>query len=359
MRVLHVIDAGPPLLREFGRPRTEETFDDRVLACREVISRSSAEFDHHVCLLGWAGAAARGRTLGLGVDYVIPSMLARARLSVGRIGMLVRNVRPDMVHWWDRRWTGGCFGRPGRAWRLEAVLGSTPMKLPLWLSRGGALVCGSAERSNAMAAGLQAFDVPPPAFASRAGKPDDMKVLLLGPGADARDFIFMCGLIWGAGMQISGLVPASGSGHERTRRVGRTFQYPVQITTSDRPRSELLSGSAAAVWMGPAKPGVASPAVSITSALAAGVPVAVPFSMEWTIPAALRPRLVARNSTPNELARVLMNILGDPSVRDAVGHSGPAPDGANHAFAGAALAAYDGQSVAARPMEPTIRSPAA
>jgi hypothetical protein len=160
MRVLHVIDAGRPLLREFARPRLEETFDDRALACRLLIERSGHLHDHRVCVLGWRRAVSRAGEVGLPIDAAIPSMLGRAHLSVSRVSALVRRVRPDIVHWWHPRWTGGVFGRPGRAWRLEAILGSTPMKLPLWLSRAGALACGPAEEATARRAGLEGIPLP-------------------------------------------------------------------------------------------------------------------------------------------------------------------------------------------------------
>jgi hypothetical protein len=350
MRVLHVIDAGHPLLREFARPRLEDTFDDRVLACRELVVRSPRSYDHRVGILGGAHAVARAASLGLPIDLVVPPLLGEVHLAVGPVGKVVRAVRPDIVHWWNRRWTGGCFGRPGRAWRLESILGSTPLKVPLWLSHGGALVCGPAERMAANGADLQPFDIPPPAFAGTpiAAECDEPpRVLLLGPNADARHFLFMCGLIWGSGMKLTAVVAANAAGHARTRRVGRTFQYPVRVIISNNPRAELLAKCAAAVWMGPARPDTASPAASIQSALAAGVPVAVPVEVEWAIPASLRPRLVGKNSTPNDLARMLIGILSDPPVLNDHGRS----EAANVAFTHAALRAYEGRAMAVAPAD--------
>jgi hypothetical protein len=185
------------------------------------------------------------------------------------------------------------------------------------------------------------------------------RVLLLGPGANAREFLFMCGLIWGSGTPVAAVIPSNARALDRTRRVGRTFQYPVRVITSEAPRAQLLAGCAAAVWMGPSESGGSSPAVPIASALASGVPVVVPFSVEWAVPEPLRSILVARNSTPNELARVLMRVLGDQRVAASLRQRRTDLERSTEAFVATTLDAYEGKTVGEHQRDTIVRWPAA
>src|SRR6185436_16928556 len=143
MRVLHLIDAGRPRMREFSRAMPGEGFDDRVLACDLVCRRSGPEFEHQVCLLGPVRAKERALRLGMVADAHIAPALGSLRHVSGPVGALISRIRPDLVHWWGPWWTGGCFGRPGKAWSFESLFGITPLGLPVWLSGGAAVVSGS------------------------------------------------------------------------------------------------------------------------------------------------------------------------------------------------------------------------
>ncbi len=342
MRVLHLIDAGSPILREFARPRFDVGLDDRVLACRELCL--DARHEHRTCFVGPHAAAKRANSLGLSFEHVVSPLLGRPKLAVKSIGQIIRAIRPDLVHWWNDSWTAGCVGRPGRAWRLESVLGTTPMRLPLWLSRAAALTCGPAERASAAALALSIREVSPPVFVSdarptRAVQPIGARILLLGPGADARRFLYLCGLLGCIGLRVCAVIPVAANSLSRTRRFRHVLDQGIDVDISSAPRSELIRTCDAAVWMG--GPRGPSP-IAIGSAVAAGVPVIVPPEAAWAVPEPLHEMLVARNSTPNELARVVQLHFADvDQIERRMDACRPNPGAVNARFVESVYAAYD------------------
>lgn len=345
MRVLHVIDAGPPLLREFARSRPELSLDVRALACQLAVEASTN--DHRICLIGSRSAHRRLRLLNLDPDHNIPSILGRPGLAVGEMGRLLRAVRPDLIHVWNGHWTGGCIGRPGRAWRLETVLGATPLGLPFWLSSAQALACGPYEIDRATAAGFEAVPVDAPILLSSAPRStqrtDAIRVLMLGPHADARRFVFLCTLLGRIGVTVCPVISVASDSMRRTRHFYRLIDRPLRATVTRRPVTELLQMCDLALWMG----GPRGPcAASIRSALAAGVPVIVPPDGAWAIPASLHSHLVARNSTSAELARRVQACAEHPDIMKSVVELGGTLT--NHGFLAPIQRCYSGHHFGTR-----------
>lgn len=307
MRVLHVIDSGRPFIREFARVQLDLAFDSCVLACRHVVEACGPGADHHTCVIGSGAASVRAAELGLRIDRHIVPPLTRERLSGGQMNRMVRSVRPDIVHWWTRRFTGGCIGLPGRAWRLESLLGVTPLGLPLWLSSPTALINGPSENSAALAAGVRAIPVPSfaacPSLLRPQPRPDGtLRVLAVGECADPRKFAFLCSLMAMIGVPVVAVLPASNQSLRRVRRFSRNVERPVELEVSSAPLSTLVRTCHLGLWMG-GRAGL-SP-LDVAAALSAGMPMVVPPDGAWAIPEPLRPFLVAGNPLPGELARVL------------------------------------------------------
>ncbi len=321
MRVLHLIDAGRPRLREFTRAMPGEGFDDRVLACGLVCRETAPDFEHRVCIVGTARAEARARRLGVVPDAHISPTLGSLRHATGAVGALITSVRPDLVHWWGPGWTGGCFGRPGRAWTIETLMGATPLGLPVWLCGGAAVVCGSEEGRWAAQAGLgRIVEAISPAFPAtdRAVKDatprkdgEPLTVLLLGPGADARPLGILCGLIGVVGTPLRPTIERGAFQIARARRLQRLIPGFAPIKIDGRPRSELLNEADLAVWMG----GDGSPVVSIASALASGVPVVAPPSAAPLFCDEIRGACMSLNANPPEVARKLLAFFEQPDLR--------------------------------------------
>jgi hypothetical protein len=347
MRVLHVIDSGPPLLREFARARTELSFDVRARSCRLIVD--NAPGDHRICLLGGGSACRRLARLGVSAELVVPPPLGRPRLAVAGMGRLLRAVRPDFVHVWNGRWTGGCVGRPGRAWRLESVAGTTPMGLPFWLSSARAFACGPMEHKRALDLGITPVSVEPPCLLdserSRCDSSDDaVRVLMLGPHADARRFVFLCTLMGEIGVPVRPIVSASSDSMRRTRHFYHLIDRPIRAVVTSRPLMSLLPRCDIALWMGGPKGPCAA---SVRSALASGVPVIVPPEAGWVIPEPLRPHLVARNTTSAELARLVQACAENRhQMREMVQRAGPF---SNRSFVDEILGFYSG-----RPFEAAV-----
>lgn len=324
MRVLHLIDAGRPRMRELARARPGEGFDDRALSCGLVCELTRGEFDHHVCIVGSGRAANRARRLGLRPQTHICPTLGSLRFASGSIAKLITAVRPDLVHWWGPGWTGGCFGRPGKAWRLEVVMGVTPLGLPVWLCGGAAIVCGPEEGRWAAQAGLgsvvEAISPVFPAIGGHTPRPSTLSkdapltVLLLGPGADAKPLGFMCGVVAVVGRSLNPVAEIGAVQVARTRRLQHTLPGDARITIDNRPRSELLQEADVAVWMG----GQGSPMVSIASAMASGIPVIAPPIAAALFPESIRSMCVALNSNVPELTRKLLALFDNPALTHAV-----------------------------------------
>lgn len=341
MRVLHVIESGRTLLREFARARTELSLDVRAQTCRLIVEASAD--DHRVCLIGSAAAARRVLRLGVNPEHVVPPVLGRLGMAVGEMGRLLRGVRPDLVHVWNGEWTGGCIGRPGRAWRMESVLGATPLGLPFWLSSPQAFVCGPGETERAQAVGFDALPVDAPVLPDsgverRTPSADSVRVLQLGPHADARKFVFLCTLLGQIGVTVCPIISASSGSIRRTRHFYRLIDRPLLATVTSRPLTELVQLCDLALWMG----GPTGPCpASIRTAFAAGLPVIVPPSGAWAIPESLRSLLVARNTTSAELARLVQACAENTrAVREKVMAIG---DDSNEGFLTPILSRYSGR----------------
>ncbi|MBX3377381.1 MAG: hypothetical protein KF678_10315 [Phycisphaeraceae bacterium] len=350
MRVLHVIDSGAPLLREFARARTELSFDVRARSCRLIVD--SVPGDHRICLLGGGSARRRLTELGVSAELVVPPPLGRPGLAVAGMGRLLRMVRPDFVHVWNGRWTGGCVGRPGRAWRLESVAGATPMGLPFWLSSPRAFACGPMEHKRALDLGITPVSVEPPCLLDSErprceSSHDAVRVLMLGPHADARRFVFLCTLMGEIGVPVRPIVSASSDSMRRTRHFYHLIDRPIRAVVTSRPLMSLLPTCDVALWMG----GPMGPCpANVRSALASGVPVIVPPEASWVIPDSLRPHLVARNTTSAELARLVQTCAENRrQMRDMVHRAGPF---SNRAFVGEIRGFYSG-----RPFDTALEEP--
>lgn len=301
-----------------------EGFDDRALACDLVRRQAGDDIEHIVCIIGTARANERAARLGVHPDYHIAPVLGSLRHTTGPVGALITKVRPDLVHWWGPGWTGGCFGRPGRAWAIEALFNATPLGLPVWLSGGAAIVCGAEEGRWAAQAGLgRIVEAIAPVFPATARdaalingrrREGHLTVLLLGPGADARPLGILCGLVGVVGTPLRPVIERGALQIPRTRRLQRLIPGPVPITIDDRPRSELLNEADLAVWMG----GHGSPVVSIGSALASGVPVVAPVAAAGMFCQSIREACTSLNTNPPEVARKLLAFFEAPELRERV-----------------------------------------
>jgi hypothetical protein len=319
MRVLHVIDACPPRIRELARPRPAQGFDDRVLACKLVCE--SIPHESRVCIIGTRQSAVRAQALGMDAPLRINPVLGSLCAAASGMSSLISAIRPDLVHWWGGQFSGGCFGRPGKAWRVEMLMGATPLGLPVWLSSGAAVVCGPEEEGTAKSGGLSLIRTESPVFATELERKETgkaIRLLLIGGDTDARLFRFFVGLIDVAGLPVQGIMPTEATQRARMRRSFRREWRTFGIDVSSSPRSDLLSQADIAIWMG----GVRSAAIAIRSALASGIPVIAPPQTTRYFPESISQHCVGLNATPAELARKLIGLTTEPSLLREVGSAG-------------------------------------
>lgn len=347
MRVLHFIDSGSASRREFEAAAFDGGFDDRVMSCGLVRQCGETGIEQRVCIMGPADAAAHASRLGLAPDEHICPLLHKSRLAAPEVGRLVRAIRPDFVHWWGAAFSGGCFGRPGRAWRFESVAGLTPLGLPLWLTAPTALASSSVEEARARRFGFhRVVRVSSPVFPAPTVAPsrDGVRLLLLSNEGDARQFAFVYGVLRFEEVNVEALTGPT----LRRRSSASDFLRRLRLTLPEerglQDRASQLGQTDVALWMDKEP----NP-VPIRSALASGVPVVAPFNAAEFFPESMHGSCLAHNTTNAELSRVLLPLVSDSAIRDrAAEHARGAVEAVaeNGAFVDAVLSAWHGRVAA-------------
>ncbi|MBC7772390.1 MAG: hypothetical protein H7210_07845 [Pyrinomonadaceae bacterium] len=245
LRIVHFVSPG-----QYG--------DEGPLACRETLSR--ADMSHRVCVIGTARDAERVRRLGVRVDGVISAAVRSGLIDRGfnRLVLLMTSDAP--CAWVACSWSAGLSLLGNAAMRLgaaghvvvetrgpAAAVLDEQAGLASGLRKGllravfvgaGEPVAKAWQRAGATDVRVAPLLFSPPAAARVEIPPDNSGMdaatprsdaqsgsphvigLLADPASlgDARQFVFVLGLLYAAGLRVDGLVPAGAMNIRRAAR---------------------------------------------------------------------------------------------------------------------------------------------
>lgn len=361
MRVLHLLD---------GTRGNEPGSGDDADACRLLLR--SIPHQAHVCVVGPTGATRQIVAVsGMAALHVIRPSLGNCLLAWRDLRRFVRQTRPDVIHCWGTRMLRlvrvalpphtpcaavieRCAGllpasptramlnrfiRSGQGTIILTTSREACALLRLEFSAAELLIVPPPVVSQAVASSRTGTEVPTepdPEPASIAGPERRVRrdvsgprLLLLGhaPHADAVRFVFLAGLLRRAGKDVMPVLSVHAARCRQARVLHRMAAPDLPVVwTRARPGRMATTGDVG-VWVGadPAWIGKASlqpgDAIwSIARALAIGLPVVAPAYVlhPLNLPSALVQACAAPTASLPDLARVLLNILDNPSCLPAL-----------------------------------------
>ena len=287
------------LLHLLTPPPTGRGLDSATLACAAAVRRTT-EHAHTVCIVGGSGAETRCGELGLRTTDRIVAPLGRPALALNGLRRFVRDRAPfDAVQCWD----AGLETTARRACGPTARVLSVPS--PGVLAAAAADAGAQTDRADAR-------------HALELDEDDFVVALLADPPTtgDARQFIFLIGLLDIAGTTISGLVDARSASLARARRFHARAQINWRLLVARRAVPSLIAAcDAAAVVARATDPHGPPPSALIAAAHASGVPVVAAASIVQgrLYPDEARDDCAASLGSANAIAGALLRLANDRS----------------------------------------------
>lgn len=286
-RVLHLL-APPP---------TGPGLDGATLACAAALRRTP-DHAHTVCILGAGEAETRAADLGLPTPDRIVAPLGRTALALSGLRRFVRDRGPfDAVQCWTK----------GIETTARRACGPTARILPLPSAHVLAAAAADSDSRTDRASARITLELDEHDFA--------VALLADPPSAgDARQFIFLVGLLDIAGTTICGLVDARSASLPRARRFHARAQINWRLLVTRRAIPSLIAAcDAAAVVARPTDTHAPPPAALIAAAHATGVPVvaATRIVQEPLYPDEARDHCAAALGSANAIAGALLRLTGD------------------------------------------------
>ncbi|HRQ72302.1 MAG TPA: hypothetical protein PLU35_04655 [Phycisphaerales bacterium] len=287
LRVLHLLSPPP----------TGHGLDGATIACAAALQHT-ADHAHTICIIAGGEAETRCAELGLRTTDRIVAPLGRATLALNGLRRFVRDRGPfDAV----QCWSAGIEATARRA--CGPMTRILPLPSAHILAAAAADAGTHADRANARHA-LELDDR------------DFVVALLADPPAsgDARQFIFLIGLLDIAGTTICGLVDARSASLARARRFHARAQINWRLLVTRRPLPSLIAAcDAAAVVARATDPHAQPPVALIAAAHASGVPVvaAAGIVQGRLYPDEARPDCTASLGSANAIAGALLRLAND------------------------------------------------
>ncbi|MCW5777228.1 MAG: hypothetical protein KIS87_12390 [Phycisphaeraceae bacterium] len=253
---------------------------------------------HTCCIIGAGEAEARAADLGLPTPDRIVAPLGRSSLALSAIRRFLRDRRPfDAV----QCWTAGIEATARRA------CGPMTRILPLPSPRVLSAAAADAQTRSNRADARRALELT---------EQDFVVALLADPPntGDARQFIFLIGLLDIAGATICGLVDARSASLARARRFHARAQINWRLLVSRHAVPSLIAAcDAAAVVSRATNSHDKPPTELIAAAHASGVPVVAAASIVQgrLYPDEARPDCTASLGSANAIAGALLRLADD------------------------------------------------